>query len=205
MLAAGEIGEIVGVDALWRGPYRDRFGTDGGTYRASAGAREGVLLDSGAHALDAISLLLGGIAGARVDSAALTCNSRGAEVTSVVSFTLERVKVALRLIDAPEAPSCGGWRIEVRGTDGGVTLDGQGCAIEDPRGTLRPMASAAEMARPTSDLHRLSRGSEALGTGLDEVMALSDLMIAIYDAAFAGRTPWLRPRGKALGRLNGAC
>ena len=205
MLAAGEIGEVVGVDAVWRGPYRERFGTDGGTYRASAGCREGVLLDSGAHALDAISLLLGGVTGARADSAALSCNFRGAEVAGAVSFAVERVSVALRLIDVPGAPACGGWRIEVFGTDGGVTVDDRGCAIKDPHGTLRLVAPAAEMARPVSDLHRLSQGNEALGTGLDEVTALSDLTIAIYDAALARRTSWLRPRGKALGRLNGAC
>jgi predicted dehydrogenase len=205
VLAAGEVGDIVGVDAVWRGPYRDRFGTDGGTYRATACAREGVLLDSGAHALDAISLLLGGIAGARVGQAAFRCNTRGAEVEGEVSFIAGPVSVALRLIAVPEAPACGGWRIQVRGTDGGLVLDHQGYTVEDPHGGLRIVVPAVEMSRPVSDLHRLSHGSEALGTGINEVMALSDLMIAIYGAASAGLAPWRRPRGKALGRLNGAC
>ncbi len=205
VLAAGEVGDIVSVDAVWRGPYRDRFGTDGGTYRASACTREGVLLDSGAHALDAISLLLGGVAGARLGQAALRCNSRGAEVEGEVSFIMGPVSVALRLIAVPEAPACGGWRIHVRGTDGGLVLDHQGYTVEDLHGGLRIVVPAIEMSRPVSDLHRLSHGSEALGTGINEVMALSDLMIAIYGAASAGLAPWRRPRGKALGRLNGAC
>ena len=205
VLAAGEVGDIVGVDAVWRGPYRDRFGTDGGTYRATACTREGVLLDSGAHALDAISLLLGGIAGARVGQAALRCNPRGAEIEGEVSFVAGPVSVALRLIAVPEAHACGGWRIHVRGTDGGLVLDHQGYTVEDPHGGLRIMVPAAEMSRPVSDLHRLSHRSGALGTGIDEVLTLSDLMIAIYSAASAGLVPWRRPRGKALGRLNGAC
>jgi predicted dehydrogenase len=205
VLAAGQVGEIVGVDAVWCGPYRDRFGTDGGTYRATACTREGVLLDSGAHALDAISLLLGGIAGARVGQAALRCNPRGAEVEGEVSFTAGPVSVALRLIAVPEAPACGGWRIHVRGTDGGLVLDHQGYTLENPHGGLRIVVPAAEMSRPVSDLHRLSHASEALGTSINEVMALSELMMAIYGAASAGLDPWRRPRGKALGRLNGAC
>jgi len=205
VLAAGEVGDIVGVDAVWRGPYRDRFGADGGTYRASACTREGVLLDSGAHALDAISLLLGGIAGARVGWAALRCNPRGAEVEGEVSFIAGPVSVALRLIAVPEAPACGGWRIQVRGTDGGLVLDHHGYTLENPHGVLRIVVAAAEMSRPVSDLHRLSHGREVLGTGINEVTVLSDLTIAIYGAASAGLAPWRRPRGKALGRLNGAC
>jgi hypothetical protein len=93
----------------------------------------------------------------------------------------------------------------VRGTDGGLVLDHQGYSVEDSHGELRIVVPAAEMSRPVSDLQRLSHGSEALGTGIDEVTALSDLMIAIYGAASAGLAPWRRPRGKALGRLNGAC
>jgi predicted dehydrogenase len=205
VLAAGEVGAIIGVDAVWRGPYRDRFGTDGGTYRASACAREGVLLDSGAHALDAISLLLGGVAGARVGQAALSCNAHGAEVEGEVSFIVGPVSVALRLMAFQEAPACDGWRIHVRGTDGGLVLDHQGYTVKDQHGGLRIVVPAAEMSRPVSDLHRLNHGSDALGTGIDEVMTLSDLMIAIYGAASGGLVRWRRPRGKALGRLNGAC
>ena len=205
VLATGEIGDIVAAEAVWRGPYRDRFGADSGTYRASANAREGVLLDSGAHALDAISLLLGGIVGARADQAALSCNPRGAEVDGKVSFNVGSVSITLRLIAVPQAPACGGWSIHLRGTDGELVLDHQGYTVEDPQGGLRMVAPATEMARPVSDLQRLSHGSEALGTGIDEAVALSDLMTAIYDAASARPASWQRPRGKALGRLNGAC
>lgn len=205
VLMAGEVGDITGVDAVWRGPYSDRFGPAGGTYRAFAGTREGALLDSGSHALDTISLLLGGIADASVGPVSLTCNQRGAETAGDMSFTVGRAGAALRLIDVPASPACGGWHIRVSGTDGAVTIDDRGCFIEKPPGTTRAVAPAGEMTRPVSDLCRLSQGSDALGTGLDEVAALSDLVTAIYAAASTERTPWRRPRGKALGRLNGAC
>lgn len=205
MIAAGEIGEITAVDAVWRGPYDDRFGPDGGTYRAFAGPREGVLLDSGSHALDAISLLLGDIAGACTGPVSLTCNQHGAEIAGDASFTIGPVSVTLGLIDVPAGPTCGGWHVRVQGTRGAVTVDERRCVIEKPQGTTEVIALAGEMTRPVSDLNRLSEGGDALGTGLREIADLSDLVIAIYSAASPGRAPWRRPRGKALGRLNGAC
>lgn len=204
-LEAGEVGEITNVEAVWRGPYRDRFDSGSGTYRASARFREGVLLDSGTHALDAISLLLGGIADARVGPVRLSRNQRGTEVAGEVSFMAGPVSVALCVTDVPRAPSCGAWRIRVHGADGKLTLDDRGCAVADPRGRRRFALPPAEMTRPVSDIRRISIGDTALGTGLGEVAGLSCLMIAIYDSVSAVCVPWQRPRGKALGRLNGAC
>lgn len=204
-LEAGEVGEITNVEAVWRGSYRDRFDSGSGTYRASARFREGVLLDSGTHALDAISLLLNGIADTRIGRVTLSRNQRGTEVEGEVSFTAGPVDVTLRVTDVPRAASCGAWRIQVRGADGELTLDDRGCAVSDPRGRRRFGLPPAEMTRPVSDIRRVSNGETALGTGLGEVASLSSLMIAIYDSAPAGCVPWQRPRGKALGRLNGAC
>lgn len=203
-LAAGEIGEILSVDAAWQGPYRQRFDANSGTYRASASSREGVLLDSGTHALDAISLLLGGITDAKAYAAALKCNPRGADVEGEIWFCAGPVSISLRLSDVPQSPACGGWGIQVRGTDGGLALDDQECAIEHAHGQTQAV-HAAELIRPASDLRRLSRDDETLGTGLGEIKDLSGIMIAIYGAASAQRTPWQRPRSKALGRLNGSC
>jgi predicted dehydrogenase len=205
VLEAGEVGEITNIEAVWRGPYRDRFAGGSETYRASACSREGVLLDSGTHALDAISLLLNGIADTRVGPVALSCNPRGAEVEAEASFTAGSVRVILRMTDVPRGPSCGGWRIQVRGAEGELVLDGRGCAVADQRGKRRFTVPAGEMTRPVCDIHRICHGGDALGTPLADLVDLSGLVSAIYDSASASHVPWQRPRGKALGRLNGAC
>jgi predicted dehydrogenase len=205
VLEAGKVGRVTNIEAMWRGPYRDRFASGSGTYRASACSREGVLLDSGTHALDAISLLLNGIADTRVGPVVLRCNPRGAEVEAEVSFTAGSIRVILRMTDVPQGPSCGGWRIQVRGADGQLALDEQGCAVADQHGRRRFTMAVDEMTRPVSDIHRIRHGGDALGTRLADVVDLSGLATAIYDSVSASRMPWRRPRGKALGRLNGAC
>jgi predicted dehydrogenase len=205
VLEAGEVGEITNIEAMWRGPYRERFASGSGTYRASACSREGALLDSGTHALDAISLLLNGIADTRVGPVALSCNPRGAEVEAEVSFKAGSVTVIVRMTDVPQGSSCGEWRIQVYGADGGLALDDRGCAVADQRGRQRFTMPAGEMARPVSDIHRIRHGGDTLGTTLSDVVDLSGLATAIYDSTSASRVPWQRPRGKALGRLNGAC
>jgi predicted dehydrogenase len=202
--AARTLGEITEVQASWSGPFRARFEEGSSTYRASAQRREGVITDSGTHALDAISLLVGGLAAATVKTATLVCNERGADVEGRFVFSTGPATVEVALTDAPVGPDCGEWQIRLLGSKARLHLDEHRCVIEDPHG-IRQVTPTRPMDRPVSDLHALAAGRNPVGTALGEVLAISKLVSAIYDVAFPEQSVWLRPRGKALGRLNGAC
>jgi len=203
--AMAALGEIAVIQASWSGPFRARFGEDSGTYRARARRREGVVTDSGAHALDAVSLLLGGMTAISVRTAALACNDRGADVEGRFTFDSGGVAVEVSLADTPAGPGCGEWQIRVRGSNACLCVDEHECVVQSQDGGGRQVTAAGTMDRPVSDLRALISREKPAGTALGELLAVSGLVSAVYDMALPGSPHWLRPRGKALGRLNGAC
>ncbi len=203
--ATAAIGEITVVQASWSGPFRARFEENSGTYRARARRREGVVTDSGVHALDAVSLLLGGMAATSVQTAALVCNARGADVEGRFTFDSGRATVEVSLADTPVGPDCGEWQIRLLGSNACMRVDERECVIEGLDGGGHQVTAAGTMNRPVSDLHTMISGGNPAGTMLGELLAISRLVSAVYDTAVPESSAWLRPRGKALGRLNGAC
>jgi len=208
-LARGVIGGVVDVRVVWIGPFRRRFSPDGGTYRADAAARHGVLFDSGSHALDLVSLLLGDLR-AYLEGVDLRWNSAGAEVE--VSLELRhqsgaRIRLDITDVDQDVTAQQESWACTVTGKAGMLSLNKDGCVVRGHSGeTLAPSVDAGELDRPVTDLYRLRDGatSESLGSSLTEVLQLSDVLMAAHNCG-EKRRRWARPRGKALGRLNGAC
>jgi predicted dehydrogenase len=200
-LAAGDLGEVHTVIATWHGPYQVRFQTGSGTYRATAGTRQGVLTDSGVHALDLIALMLGGVGKPVVKAVAIRRNDRGADVQADVTWedAATGVTVSLAVIDTPRATAGGEWTFTACGSVGNLVLDGQGMRLDGARGRQVP---AGQMERPVTDLLRLQDGLAPVGASLAVAAELSSVLMAIYDSA---RAALHRPRWKALGRLNGAC
>ncbi|CAM3954629.1 Gfo/Idh/MocA family oxidoreductase [Nocardia ninae] len=203
MIESGLIGNVVDVNAQWRGPYRSRFANDGGTYRGSAGPRHGVLVDTGSHALDLISMLVGYTHPIHV-LGGLTCNDRGADIAAELEIAAGTT-IRLTVTDDPNAPECGGWAVVVNGAAGSLTVDSRGSQVRTTSsGTLQGFR-AEPMHRPVSDLARMADGIAPLGSPMAEVLTVSDVIIAAHDHNQQRRARWKRPRGKALGRLNGAC
>jgi predicted dehydrogenase len=218
-LARGAIGTVTEVDAVWVGPFRDRFAPDAPTYRATAGSRHGVLLDSGSHALDLLSLLLGDLS-LELEDVDLLQNASGAEVAARLDMR-HRTGARVRLIIDDSGPvsgsrdgshsgaACGTaerWTCTVRGETGKLVVDGSGARLRSVGAVSQSRCHpAGELDRPVTDLRRLLDGTAdaPLGTSLLDVFRLSDLLIRALEADPARH--WVRPRGKALGRLNGAC
>ncbi len=201
-LQSGSLGAILSVDAGWRGPYSARFAPGSGTYRSAAGHRHGVLLDTGSHALDVIGVLLRGLPEPGRVTCRSTLNSRGAETDAYLDIQAD-APIRLSLVDDPTAADCGDWSVSVNCESGSVQLGPDGCRVQSAR--PRQYAQSGEpMERPVTDLLRMVDGDMPLGTPLTEVLAIADLIIAAHERA---HTPaaWIRPRGKALGRLNGSC
>ncbi|PSK27953.1 gfo/Idh/MocA family oxidoreductase [Nocardia seriolae] len=198
LLQSGALGRVVDVDAVFRGPYGTRFAPGSGTYRSAAGPRHGVLVDTGSHALDLISLLLGELPSPNTLRSNLIRNERGTEISAELEFsgtTATRITVS----DDAAASDRGYWSATVACEDGQVEVTDHGNLIR-PKGSRQPQAQAAEpMRRPVTDLALILEGTAPFGTPLADVLTIGDVIIAAH------RTEWIRPRGKALGRLNGSC
>ncbi|WP_280369736.1 Gfo/Idh/MocA family protein [Nocardia wallacei] len=198
LIQSGAIGRATAIDAVWRGPYSMRFTPDGGTYRGTAGPRHGVLADTGSHTLDLISLLLGGIASPNRFSGTVIRNVRGAEIAAELESAGD-TEIRIVIADDSAAADCGDWSMTVTCEDGRIEITEHGHLVRRP-GSRRPELHPAEpMHRPVTDLTRILEGSAPFGTPLRDVMSIGDVIIAAH------RTEWIRPRGKALGRLNGSC
>lgn len=203
LVRSGELGEIVSVGASWRGPYRSRFDSGASTYRAATALRHGVLVDTGSHALDIVSHLVGGLHPPTQVSGCFTTNERGAEVEVFLRIRAGTT-IRLSLVDEPDTVDCGGWTVSVLTENGSVRLSNTGAVIH--MGSYGPRhIPIGPTQRPTTDLVRLLDGGEPMGTPLAEVLALSKTIVRAYADIGGSSLSWIRPRGKALGRLNGAC
>ncbi|MGW0325546.1 Gfo/Idh/MocA family protein [Nocardia sp. NPDC003183] len=206
-VADGAIGQVRRIVGKWVGPYRARYAADVPTYRGTAGQRCGVLVDSGSHALDLVAMFIPSwtfTPGVVTGMKSLTeRNVRGAEVEAELRFHIGGVEIELSFTDQPEHPDCGGWHMTVVGGAGTVTVDPDRTVIESTVRTT--VVEAFGMPRPSTDLWRLADAEIPTGASLRAVSAVSAAVIAAYDYDQPRVRRWRRPRGKALGRLNGSC
>jgi len=203
----GAIGSVNGAEACWQGAYRVRFGAETGTYRAAAGTRSGVLLDSGTHALDTLVYLLAEVLGPiHVTTTRLIRNERGADVEAeLLAIAEDGCSIRFSAADDPSSAPDGNWQLHITGSTGLITLDRHGLLVSrvqdpEPSPVLFP-----EAERPAADLRRVVHGQSPLGAGLFDALAVSNLVASAYDQALPVERSWSRPRAKALGRLNGSC
>ena len=200
----GRIGEVVRVRCAWRGPYRSRYGPQGATFRRRMGYRAGVLFDTGTHALDCVLFLLGDEEPVQVEAAWVARNERGADVEADLHFRVGAIPVSLSIRDNGDDHWGEEWRVHVVGTRGQLWLDDRALISESTDGA-KAVDPAGEMVRPATDLVNHWSGMRILGSSLTTVVRLSEIVCAAYTLANARPAAWIRPRAKALGRLNGAC
>jgi predicted dehydrogenase len=195
MLRQGRLGTVQSVSCAWSAPFAARF-EDRDTYRAAAGFGEGVLLDTVSHVVDLLQFLdLGPL---RVRNARLRRGPAGrTDIGAEVELT-GRGCAGVRLA-VTEGAEC--WQVTVRGTAGYAVIDGQRLTVSV--GTDREVLDGGDLRRPVEDLFALLHRGAALGASIDEAIETLTVLEAILAAAKS--RPWLRPRAKALGRLNGAC
>jgi predicted dehydrogenase len=198
LIRAGALGSLTAVECRWTGPFTRRY-TSGATYRRAVAPGHAVLLDTVCHVIDTVVIL--GVRALVVDEARLTALPSGAEVAAEIRLAAgdPRIPVAISVQDHGEDDQ---WRITIRGDRGILELDRhkltgvcEGCRVDE----------AASSERPVDDLLRLADGNSPLGATLDEAAQVLDIIDRIRAVAVQARRPWIRPRAKALGRLNGAC
>ncbi|BCL16664.1 hypothetical protein GCM10017556_44030 [Micromonospora sagamiensis] len=191
LLADGSLGALQRVHCTWTGPFRDRYAS-GDTYRGSVRFGGGVLLDTVCHVVD--TLLFLGLGPLEVKRARLDRGSRPADVAAEVRLRGGggRVSVTLSVGEGPEH-----WEIVVEGSAGRAHLVAAGLTVQTPAGARH--VDGVDLGRPVEDLGR----AERLGATVEEAEEVLRVLEHIRAAATA--RPWLPPRAKALGRLNGAC
>lgn len=198
VIAAGVLGPLTSVDCQWAGPFTFRY-TSGATHRSTAGPGNAVLLDTACHVLDTLAVL--GLAPLAVDAAELTVLPSGAEVAAEIRLVGpgRQIPVTVSIRDHGKNDE---WRITVRGQCGYLELDRR-----ELRGEHRgvPVRQAASDSRPVDDLLLLAAENPTHGASLEEAARVLETIDQVRVAAGLGKRAWVRPRAKALGRLNGAC
>lgn len=205
-LAAGTVGAPRSVVCRWRAPFRERY-TTAASHRPSVQFGEGVLLDTACHIVDTLRFL--GFAQLSVVSAelvAVDAARQGPDVEARLGL-LDAGDTVVR-VDIGEGP-VEEWELTVSGPNGTLTLDREQLVVAvrgAPAVTVTaPMAAQPDDGRPVEDLLRLGVGHVPLGACLEEAACCLDVLDAARALAGGTRRHWLRPRAKALGRLNGSC
>lgn len=188
---------VTAVECVWRGPFVQRF-SSAETYRQHAAWGHGVVLDTASHILDTLHFL--GFAPLTVTRAQLIQGPSGADVEADITLRWEErdLPVDIRICDDSDEDQ---WTIRVETTNGTLRLT-RDRMVSDLRHPVT--VAAVDLHRPVEDLPALAHGGTPLGASLPEAVQVLTV-IAQIRAAATRRRPWLRPRAKALGRLNGAC
>jgi predicted dehydrogenase len=198
-LRSGALGPIRTVRAGWSGPYANRFAAHAPTYRARAGNRNGLLVDTGSHVFDLLTWIFGDFL--RVEGCEVKTNERGADFNFTTVLRADHTHIAVAAEDN-DGPEC--RQVAIEGEDGSIALDETGTTITIGRSKRR--IPAEDERRPVDDLVALHEDRPALGASLRDAVRVSRLLVEAYDFAGAPKSrPWCRPRFKPWGRLNGSC
>jgi predicted dehydrogenase len=199
IVSAGELGPLRDLKCQWRAPFLDRY-TLGDTYRRRLTRGHGVLLDTGCHVVD--TLLFLGLGPLSVTAARLVTAgglSVGADVEAHLGLAgVGGVPCTIDIEDGPEED----WSLTVRGEQGSMLLTRT--FLETVVDGCTQRMQHDDLARPIEDLVRLSTGDSPYGASVSAAARCLTVLEAARTASSPGK-PWLRPRAKALGRLNGSC
>ncbi len=191
---SGRIGHVTTIVADWRGPFEVRYADDAPTHRGRLHGRgRGVLLDIGAHALDAALFVTGRLGHAR--ACRLEENARGVDVGAQVEL-VDANGCRLHLVIGPG----GGRRLELVGTRGRIVIDESTARMDADDGCTT--VDDADEARPIEDL---ARDRACRGATLSEARSVLTVVREAYRRARIGTRAWQRPRAKAWARRSGAC
>lgn len=197
LLAANTLGSLVDVECRWCAPFMQRY-SSGDTFRRHMPYGHGVLLDTGCHVLDTLMFL--GLGPLSVTAARLVAGVADADVEAHVDLIgAGGVAIAMHIDEGSDDV----WRLTIRGSRGWMTLTRLGLVWSDGERTDR--IAQDDLARPVDDLHRMLSGQPQHGATLAEAARCLAVIDAARGAARAARRAWIRPRAKALGRLNGSC
>lgn len=203
-VSKNKIGSLRTIECLWRGPYRERYSSNGLTYRADPAQRvAGVLLDSGSHALDAV-LYMTGMLGNVTQAELARDGTDGADISGMVSITQPSgVKVLLDFQSVLQDEET--KFVRVTGDAGSIEIGDHSARLRTEDGSTSETVDEY-MRRPVDDLSAVRDGECTFGASSAEAGATVLCLLQAYTLA---RQPlnrdWQRPRAKAWGRLNGAC
>jgi predicted dehydrogenase len=203
-ISDGQIGKLLEVECLWRGPYRERYSPTSRSYRADPSQRvAGVFLDSGSHALDAVLYLTGQI-GNVLQANLIIDDMSGADIGGNV--VLEQSGGAKVLLDIQDISSVEEIKtVRLIGTVGSIEVDDYSARLNTNDGSKVEILDGY-WQRPVDDLLAIRKSQHTFGASLAEACETVRCLIYIYSIAQQPiRNVWRRPRAKAWARLNGAC
>jgi predicted dehydrogenase len=199
LLALGPSESVQGVHCHWVGPFVSRYkGIQ--TCRREARLGHGVLLDTMSHVLDTLAFL--GFEKPDVKQVRLVTGASGVDVAAELVLAQGEFITPIE-IDIAEG-SDERWAISIRGAlrEHLVLTREQLTGIWQKRDVL---VAGEDLSRPVDDLPALVDQRPTLGASLAEAAKVLDTVQTARTVADLPRRPWIRPRAKALGRLNGAC
>ena len=203
-IASGHIGDVEKLKCTWQGPYRERFSSNGPTFLSDPSQRaDGVVMDSGCHALDAVLFLTGSIG--VVSHARLTKEpTSNAHVEGSVHIRQPSDRsVSITFRDCPGSET---HEVIVRGKRGHIMVDADGRAVVVRHDREIHSAEDRFLGRPVDDLVALAEGRPALGASVEDAGAVVAAIEQICRQSTQPQLPpWRRPRAKALARLSGGC
>lgn len=203
-IAGKLIGELLRIECLWRGPYRERYSSRSLSYRADPLKRvAGVFLDSGSHALDAILYLTGQIGDVVESNIIIDKTSRADVEGTVIILQSGGVKILLEIQDILQEGET--KVIRLTGTDGIIEVNNYSARLHANNDSMIEIVDEYRR-RPVDDLLEIRNGGCAYGASLKEASETVRSLLRVYTLAKQPiRQAWRRPRAKAWARLNGAC
>ncbi|MDG4795493.1 Gfo/Idh/MocA family oxidoreductase [Micromonospora sp. WMMD1082] len=199
LITDGALGPITAVRCTWSAPFDRRYSSPE-TYRQHVGWGNGVVLDTASHIIDTLIYL--GVTPLAVDKARLVPNDNGADVAAAITlrWTGPHIPVSVRIQNQDDEQD--EWNIAIHGRSGHLNLTRK--QLTATCWNQHMSVAATDARRPVEDLLDITNGRRGHGATWEEAIAVLEVIDQIRQRATVRRV-WIRPRAKALGRLNGAC
>jgi predicted dehydrogenase len=188
---------IEGIECRWSGRFESRY-VNPETYRHTCRFGDGVILDTACHIFDTLSYL--GFGDLTVEHAWLGAGSTGADVAAIVRLKHGlNTPVVVRIVEKDDDDD---WQIYLAGRHGRLCLTKEGFCGNFGGSSIK--IPGGQICRPIDDLIKIRDGHAACGATVIEAARVLQVIDEVRLCARTRRA-WLRPRAKALGRLNGSC